>query len=59
MRLITPKRLHENEAFMWELADRQIDTFIDRGECEYLSEFAAPFAMLVIADFLGVPAGRP
>ncbi len=56
MRLITPKRLNENEAFMWELADRQLDTFIDRGECEFIGEFAAPFAMLVIADLLGVPA---
>src|SRR6266508_6012008 len=34
MRLITPKRLKENEAFMWELADRQIDTFIGQRECE-------------------------
>jgi cytochrome P450 len=25
MRLITPKRLNENEEFMWRLADRQID----------------------------------
>ena len=29
MRLITPKRLKENEEFMWRLADRQIDEFID------------------------------
>ena len=28
MRLITPKRLSENEDFMWRLADRQIDEFI-------------------------------
>lgn len=55
MRLITPKRLKENEEFMWRLADRQIDTFFSRGSCEFISEFAAPFAMLVIADLLGVP----
>jgi cytochrome P450 len=55
MRLITPKRLRGNEEFMWRLADRQIDTFLDRGECEYIGEFAGPFAMLVIADLLGVP----
>ena len=42
MRLITPKRLKENEAFMWRLADRQIDEFIARGECEFISEFASP-----------------
>ena len=55
MRLITPKRLKENEAFMWRLADRQIDEFITNGECELINEFAQPFAMLVVADLLGVP----
>jgi cytochrome P450 len=55
MRLITPKRLKENEEFMWRLADRQIDEFLGRGECEFVSEFASPFAMLVVADLLGVP----
>lgn len=55
MKLLTPGRLKENEEFMWEYADRQIDEFIDKGECEFISEFASPFAMLVIADLLGVP----
>jgi cytochrome P450 len=55
MRLITPKRLKENEEFMWRLADRQLDTFLARGRCEFISEYAGPFALLVIADLLGVP----
>ncbi len=55
MRLITPKRLRGNEAFMWRLADQQLDTFLANGTCEYIGEFAGPFAMLVIADLLGVP----
>ncbi len=55
MRLITPKRLSENEQFIWRLADRQIDEFVANGRCEFMSEFASPFAMLVIADLLGVP----
>jgi cytochrome P450 len=55
MRLITPKRLRENEDFMWRLADRQIDEFLMKGKCEFISEFAGPFALLVIADLLGVP----
>ena len=55
MRLITPKRLRENEEFMWRLADRQLDEFAARGACEFVSEFASPFALLVIADLLGVP----
>ena len=55
MRLITPKRLKENEEFMWTLADRQIDEFLGRGRCEFVGEFAAPYTLLVIADLLGVP----
>jgi len=55
MKLITPQRLRENEEFMWRLADRQLDEFLDAGRCELISEFAGPFAMLVIADLLGVP----
>jgi cytochrome P450 len=55
MRLITPKRLRENEDFIWRLADRQIDEFTNRGECEFISDYGQPFAMLVVADLLGVP----
>jgi cytochrome P450 len=56
MSLITPKRLKENEDFMWKLADQQIDTFISRGECEFMDDYAQPFAVLVVSDLLGVPA---
>jgi cytochrome P450 len=55
MRLITPKRLRENEEFMWRLADRQIDEFIDRGDGEFIRGYGQLFAMLVVADLLGVP----
>jgi cytochrome P450 len=55
-RLITPKRLKENEDFMWRLADQQLDTFIEKGSCEFLADYAKPFSLLVIADLLGVPA---
>jgi len=54
-RLITPKRLKENEEFMWTLADRQIDEFLGRGECEFVRDYAGPFTLLVVADLLGVP----
>ncbi len=56
MRLITPKRLKENEAFMWEFADQTIDEFYERGECEFIPEYALPFTLMVVADLLGVPA---
>ncbi|MGP0032486.1 MAG: cytochrome P450 [Acidimicrobiales bacterium] len=55
MRLITPKRLKENEASLERLADDRIDHFHARGECEFIGEYAQPYTMLVIADLLGVP----
>jgi cytochrome P450 len=55
MRLITPKRLKENEESLRRLADDQIDRFHTGGECEFIGEYAQPYTMLVIADLLGVP----
>ena len=55
MGLITPKRLKENEEFMWRLADRVLDEFLTGGEGEFIGAFAGPFSLLVIADLLGVP----
>ncbi|HME47535.1 cytochrome P450, partial [Mycobacterium sp.] len=55
MRLITPKRLKENEDAMWRLADEVLDTFLPPGEGEFIKGFAGPFTLLVIADLLGVP----
>jgi cytochrome P450 len=55
MRMLTPKRLRENEAFMWRLADQVIDEFAGRETCEFIGEYAQPFALLVIADLLGIP----
>ncbi len=54
-RLLTPNRLKANENFMWRLADRQLEEFLGNSECEFIGEYAKPFATLVIADLLGVP----
>jgi len=55
MRLLTPGRLRANEEFMWRLADRQLDEFVDTARCEFIGAYAAPFTLLVIADLEGVP----
>jgi len=55
MRLITTRRLKENEQFMFRLADRLLDEIGDSGRCEFISAYTQPFAMLVVADLLGVP----
>jgi cytochrome P450 len=55
MRLITPKRLRENEEFMWRFADLTLDEFIAAGQCEVVHAYALPFTIMVVADLLGVP----
>jgi cytochrome P450 len=55
MRLITPKRLKENEEFMWRFADHLIDSFVNEGSCEMIDAYAEPFTLTVIADLEGVP----
>lgn len=56
MRLITPKRLKENEDAMWQLADEVLDSYLAPGRGEFIKGFAGPFTLLVIADLLGIPA---
>ncbi|MGV9675984.1 cytochrome P450 [Nocardia sp. NPDC003482] len=56
MRLITPKRLKENEDAMWSIADRMLDGYLARGRGDCIRDFAGPFTLYVIADLLGVPA---
>ncbi len=58
MRLLTPRRLKDNEEFMARLADRLLDDVVARaadGPVEFITAYAQPFAMLVVADVLGVP----
>ncbi|HZU81042.1 MAG TPA: cytochrome P450, partial [Acidimicrobiales bacterium] len=55
MRLITGRRLKENEEFMYRLSDELLDEFAGQGSCEFISAYSQPFAMLVVADLLGVP----
>ena len=55
MRLLTPRRLKENEEFMERLAGQQLDELVPAGRCEFIRAYAQPFAMLTVADVLGVP----
>ncbi len=54
-RLLTPRRLKENEAALAGIADRCIDAFIATGRCEVNAQYGRPFTTLAIADLLGVP----
>jgi cytochrome P450 len=55
MRLLTPRRMRENEEYMWGLADQQLDELLAAGRVEVMKAYGYPFALLVIADLLGVP----
>ena len=54
-KLFTPSRLRDNEAFMTEYASQQAEKVIAKGGCEFIGDFALPFATSVISDLLGVP----
>jgi cytochrome P450 family 150 subfamily A5 len=54
-RLITPKRLKENEEYIWQLADQVLEPYVAQGGGEFIRDVGNPVALLVVADLLGVP----
>ncbi|MGW3312952.1 cytochrome P450 [Streptomyces sp. NPDC001073] len=55
MGLITPKRLKENEDFLRSTADRFLDELLPTGGCDYIWDYSKRYAVLAVADLLGVP----
>ncbi|MFJ9127788.1 cytochrome P450 [Streptomyces sp. NPDC102340] len=55
MGLITPKRLKQNEEFLKRTADRFLDELLAKGSCDYIWDYAKRYAVLAVADLLGVP----
>lgn len=53
--LIEPQRLRTYTPAIERIADTLIDGFIDRGEAEFRSEFAAPLPRRVMMELLGLP----
>lgn len=51
----SPASLKALEPFIEATAHDLIDAFIDRGECEFLSEFGVPLPLRVIVNQLGAP----
>ena len=54
----TPGRLRAYETMIEEIVDMLIDGFAERGEVEFVREFANPLPMYVICDLLGFPRER-
>lgn len=51
----SPSSLKSLEPFIEKLSNELIDTFIDKGECEFLSEFGVPLPLKVIISQMGAP----
>jgi len=54
-RLFTVGKVREMTPYMERIANELIDSFADRGHCEFVREFAHPLPMMIIADQIGVP----
>ncbi|HEX5586503.1 MAG TPA: cytochrome P450 [Acidimicrobiia bacterium] len=53
--LFAPKRMDEQEADITRRVNGYIDTFIDRGECNFSEEFAELFPSSVFLGLMGLP----
>ena len=50
----TPRRVQALEGRIREICTHIINAIIERGECDFVSDIAAPLPLIVIADLLGV-----
>ncbi|MBW2242949.1 MAG: cytochrome P450 [Deltaproteobacteria bacterium] len=51
----TPRRVNALEPRIRELAIHYIERFRDRGECDFVAEFAGKLPMDVVSEMVGVP----
>jgi len=51
----TPRMVAQLEEKIHETTDDIIDTVIEKGECDFVTDIAAELPLVVIADLLGVP----
>jgi cytochrome P450 len=54
-RLFTVGKVRQMVPYVERVADELIDAFADRGQCEFVRDFAHPLPMMIIADQIGVP----
>jgi cytochrome P450 len=53
-KVFSAARVEQMHDYIEEIVDTLIDDFLDRGECEFIAEFASPLPLAVIADQLGI-----
>lgn len=54
-KVFSAKRVEKMHDYIVQVTDELIDEIIDKGECEFVRDFATPLPVYVIADQLGVP----
>jgi cytochrome P450 len=53
--VFAPNRITAMESKIRQICDELIDTFIDRKECELITELAQPFPTKIFVDMVGIP----
>lgn len=54
-RVFTARKVNSMAAHIDDVTNTLIDRFVDRGECEFVSEFTLPLPGIIIAEELGLP----
>ncbi|MBK7949247.1 MAG: cytochrome P450 [Deltaproteobacteria bacterium] len=54
----TPRALSRLEAGVRSRADAMIDRVIEKGECDFVAELAAPLPLEIICDLMGIPESQ-
>jgi len=53
-KVFSAKRVEQMHDYIEQITDELIDGIIDKGECEFIADFASPLPLMVIADQLGI-----
>jgi cytochrome P450 len=56
--LFTPNKLAELEGKVRERARELVAGFKDRGECDFVKDFATPYPVMIFLELLGLPVDR-
>lgn len=54
LKAMSPRHARELGPTLQDICNQLVDAFIDQGRCEWVSQFAAPLPITIIADTLGV-----
>jgi len=53
--IVNPKRVKQNEEYLYGLADRLLDGILGKGRCNIVPEFAHAATTYAISDLMGIP----